>query len=215
MSRAALARALCRAGAALSQRGLIAGLEGNLSARLGRDRFLVTPKGAPKGELKPADLVEVTLDGRRKAGRREPSSELALHLALYGVRPDIQAIVHAHPPVATGFATAGRSLDGDVVPELIAVVGPVVLVPYGTPGTGVVGEQAARVVGDSDALLLASHGAVTLGRTVEEAVRRMESLEQGARILLTAHQLGGPVRLPRAEVARLAAMRDRSRGRTA
>ncbi len=215
VNRLAVAREICHVGRRLMERGLIAGGEGNIAVRLGADRLLVTPRGRGKGDLTPGDLVEVDLEGRRIGGKREPSTEVAMHLAILRARPATQAIVHAHPPVATGFATAGLDLPADVVPELAADVGPVRLAPWGLPGSGEVGKRVLSVLGDSEAVLLASHGAVTLGRTLAQAHRRMESLEQAARILLTAQLLGGARRLPPEDVARLAALRSATWGRDA
>jgi L-fuculose-phosphate aldolase len=213
VNRLAAARDVCRVGQRLMERGLIAGAEGNLAVRIGADRVLVTPRGRSKGDLAPEDLVEVDLKGRRLWGAREASTELGMHLAILRARADVGAVVHAHPPVATGFATAGQSVDCDCVPELIATVGRVPLVPYGTPGTPELGEQLLPLIAGHDALLLANHGAVTMGRTLEEALYRMESLEQGARILLVSRLVGGPVRLFQGDVARLDALRDVMRGR--
>lgn len=190
------------------ERGLIAGGEGNIAVRLGPGRLLVTPTGRSKGELEPGDLVEVDLEGRHLRGGGEASSELAMHLAIFRARPRVVAVVHAHPPVATGFATAGLALEADVVPELAADVGPVRLASWGLPGSGEVGQRVLEVLGDSEAVLLASHGAVTLGRSLAEAHRRMESVEQAARILLVARLLGGAVRLPPEDVERLEALRS-------
>jgi L-fuculose-phosphate aldolase len=136
-----------------------------------------------------------------------------MHLTILRARRDVDAVVHAHPPVATGFATAGQSVNCDCVPEMLAAVGWVPLVPYGTPGTPELSERLLPVLGDHVALLLANHGAITLGRTLREAHYRMESLEQAARILLVSRLVGGPVALSPADVAVLASMRDASRGR--
>ena len=203
MSRWGVARAICEAGRRLAERGLIAGAEGNISARCGL-HLLVTPAGRPKGALEPADLVEVDGQGNPR-GPGVPSSELGLHLVVLAARPDVGAVVHAHPPAATGFAAAGLPLDEDVLPELLAQFGSVPLVPYGTPGSPELGERVRPYVAGHDALLLANHGAVTFGAEVEEAERRMESLEQGARILLAARLLGGARRLPPIEVEKLRA----------
>lgn len=211
MNRLAAARAICRAGVLLAERGLIAGGEGNIALRLGPDRILVTPRGLAKGELAPDDLVEVDLEGRRLRGTREASTEVRMHLTILQGRPDVEAVVHAHPPVATGFAAAGQTLEGDVIPELIAFVGPVPLVPYGMTGTGELSARLAPLIADHDAILLANHGAVTMGRTLDEARYRMESLEQAARTLLVARLLGGPVHLGTGDVARLVAQRDAKR----
>lgn len=186
------------------ERGLIAGAEGNISARCG-DGVLVTPAGRAKGRLEPADLVLVDARGHAH-GPLTPSSELGMHLLVYGLRADVGAVVHAHPPAATGFAAAGQTLDDGVLPELLVEFGTVPLVSYGMPGSPELGEGMRRFVAEHDALLLANHGAVTFGPTVAEAERRMESLEQGARILLVARLLGGARPLPQIEVEKLHAL---------
>ncbi len=211
MNRLAAARALCEAGRRLAERGLIAGTEGNLAVRLAADRVLVTPRGTAKGELREEDLVEVDLAGGRLRGIREPSTELDMHLAILRARPEVQAVVHAHPPVATGFATAALPLDCDCIPELLATVGAVPVVPFAVPGTPAVGERIRPYLAQHEALLLQNHGAVTLGRSLDQARWRMESLEQAARILLAARLVGGPAPLYPEDVARLAARRAESR----
>ena len=213
MNRLAAGRAVCRVGKKLADRQLIAGAEGNIAVRLGPGRILVTPRGMAKGDLAPDDLVEVDDEGRRVRGSREASTEVRMHLTILNARPDVQAVVHAHPPVATGFAAAGRTLDGNVIPELIAYVGPVALAPYGMTGTDELSERLRPLVAGHDAILLANHGAVTMGRTLDEAQYRMESLEQSARILLVARLLCGPVPLGSDDVARLEALREGMRGR--
>ncbi len=208
MSRLAVARAICAAGRRLAERGLLAGTEGNIAARCGEGRALVTPAASEKGALEPADLVEVDLAGRVVGhGGGRPSTELGMHLAILARRPDVGAVVHAHPPVATGFACAGLALDAGVLPELEAQLGGAPLVPYAAPGGAELADRVAARAADHDALLLANHGAVTLGPTVEAARQRMESLEQSARILLVARLLGGPRPLSPAEVERLVASR--------
>lgn len=196
----------------LYERGLIAGPDGNVSVRLDADRVLVTPSGLSKVDVTEEDLVEVALDGRRLSGDREPSSEVILHLRMYSRRPDVRAVVHAHPPVATGFAVAGEGLDAPVLPELIAQMGPVPLVPYGTPGTSELAAAFEPFIGAHDAFLMANHGAVTVGPTLRVAHQRMESLEHAARILLTARQLGGVRELSPAQVATLLAARTIQQG---
>lgn len=213
MNRLAAARGICRAGRKLAERQLIAGGEGNIAVRIASDRVLVTPRGLAKGDLTPEDLVEVDLAGRQVRGTREASSEVQMHLTILRARPEVDAVVHAHPPVATGFAAAGKALEGDVIPELIAFVGPVPLVPYAMTGTGELSERIAPFIAGHDALLLANHGAVTMGRTLDEALYRMESVEQSARILLVARLLGGPVSLKPDDVARLEMLREVLRGR--
>ena len=210
MSRIQVAREICRAGRRLSERGLIAGTDGNVSARCAPDRVLVTPAGTDKGELAPGDLVEVDLAGRVVRGPGKPSTELDMHLVVYKQRPDVAAVVHAHPPVATGFAVAGKMLGDGSLAELVTQFGMVPIVPYGAPGTPELGERVRPFAREHDALLLANHGAVTLGPSVEAACYRMESLEQSARILLVARLLGGARPLSPEEIARLVAPRRTS-----
>ena len=195
----------------LAARGLIAGRDGNLSVRLGRERVLVTPSGVIKSLVTPGDMVEVDLSGKpRGRGSRKPTSELELHLRILRHRPDVQAVVHAHPPAATGFAVAGQEIPGNLLPELILVVGPVPLVPFGMPGTPELGDRIVPYLEDRrhQALLLANHGAVTLGRTLDEAWIRMESLEHSARIITAARAVGEPKPLTAQAVERLQWERD-------
>jgi L-fuculose-phosphate aldolase len=135
------------------------------------------------------------------------SSELKMHLALYAARPDVQAVVHAHPPAATGFAAAGRALPADVLPELPVVVGPVTLVPYARPGTQALADAIAECALDHEVFLLANHGVTAVGHSLNDAVLRLESVEQAARILLVSTLLGGAVPLPAGEAAALASLR--------
>lgn len=207
MSRLDAARGICHVGRQMMEHGLIAGADGNIAVRLSADRVLVTPSGRSKGDLAPDDLVEVDLSGRHVRGSNRASSELHMHLVILRQRADVAAVVHAHPPVATGFAVAGEAFDDCVLPELVAQVGWVPLVPYGTPGTPDVGEQLRPFLPGHDALLLANHGAVTLGPTLESAHYRMESLEHAARIILVARLLGRVETLSREDVARLTALR--------
>ncbi|MDX1661493.1 MAG: class II aldolase/adducin family protein [Gemmatimonadota bacterium] len=195
-------REIVDVGRRLWQRGLVGGSEGNVSVRLDGGRLVTTPSGACKGFLEPDDLVVTDLDGR-PLGEGRPSSELKMHVAIYGIRDDVRAVVHAHPPTATGFAIAGESFDECVVPEVIATLGRVPLVPYGTPSTAELPERIAPWVPTHDALLLANHGAVAYAKTLARAIDVMESLEQAARSLLTARLLGRVRRLSREEVDRL------------
>lgn len=176
--------------------GLIAGQDGNVSVRLPGDRILVTPAGMSKADLRASDLVELSLDGKRRAGKREPSSEVAVHLEIYAGRPDVGAVVHAHPPTATGFAVAGETLPPNALPELVYTVGPVGLVPYERPGTTKLARRFRPLLAGHNAWLMANHGAVTAGPTLLVAHQRMESLEHAAKILLVARTLGRVVPLP-------------------
>ena len=192
MTPTAVARRMALCCRQLAAGGLIAGRDGNLSVRLGPDRVLVTPSGLIKSLLTAGDMVEVGLSGRKRRGRRKPTSELDLHLRILTRRPDVGAVVHAHPPAATGFAVAGEEIPANLLPELIFLVGRVPLVPYGTPGTPELGDRVEPYLAEHDALLLANHGAVTMGSTLDQAWIRMETLEHAARIILAARMIGQP-----------------------
>lgn len=194
----------------LAELGLIAGIDGNIAVRVAPDRALVTPTGFLKAQLRAEDIVEVDLTGAKVRGRRRPSSELDMHLRILRRRADVTAVVHAHPPLATGFSVAGEAFDACVLPELIFQVGWVPVVPYGTPGTPELGERIEPFIDDHDALILANHGAVTMGSTLEEAMARMESVEHSAKIIFTARMLGRVNPLTPEEVRRL---EDLRRGR--
>ncbi|HWG54176.1 MAG TPA: class II aldolase/adducin family protein [Gemmatimonadaceae bacterium] len=196
--------AVCRR---LYEKGLIAGPDGNVSVRLGSGVILVTPAAMSKVDVTPDDLVEVSMDGARISGYREPSSEVQLHVRLYARRPDVQAVVHAHPPVATGFAVAGEGFETDVLPELVYQMGRVPLVPYATPGTLAVADAFEPFIAGHDAFLMANHGATTTGPSLLIAHQRMESVEHSARILLAARLLGRVTELSTEQVAELLAHR--------
>jgi L-fuculose-phosphate aldolase len=209
----AVARRMAQCCRQLADRGLIAGQDGNLAVRIGTDRVLVTPRGAIKALVTAADMVEVDLAGRKRRGRHNPTSELDLHLRILTRRPDVGAVVHAHPPLATAFSVAGEGFYASVLPELILLCGRVPLVPYGTPGTPEVGDRLEPHLPGQDAWLLANHGAVTVGASLDAAWIRMESLEHAARILFAARALGRVNELAPEAVARLEAQRDRARTR--
>jgi L-fuculose-phosphate aldolase len=205
----ALREQFVRACHTLSRGGLIAGQDGNVSVKLDNGHLLITPAGARKGEIDVDDLCEVSVDGTALAGRGAPSSEYRLHLAAYRARADVRAVVHAHPPTATGFAVAGRTIPDDVLPELVVLVGPVALAPFAMPGTDEVGAGTEPLFRTHDAILLANHGAVTVGVTLQQALDRMESLEHGARIIAAAERCGGVITLEQSVVAALRERRAR------
>lgn len=202
---ASLVDALIAAGRRLDALGLVTAMDGNLSARLGPDRFLITATGVPKGELTPDDLVVVDAQGRPEGAGR-PSLEVGLHLAVYRLRPDVEAVVHAHPPTALGFALAGRDLTRPLVPEVVVHLGPVPLAPYAMPGSPELEASIASLVPGHQGILLANHGAITLGASVRQALHRMETLEHLARITLVADVLGGPRPLTGPQVEALLAL---------
>jgi L-fuculose-phosphate aldolase len=198
-----LARDIVEIGRRLYAKGLIASTEGNISARSGRIVY-VTPSGSCKGFLKPGEIVKVPFPGGRTSGR--PSMELPMHLAVYGARDDVGAVVHAHPTVATGFAVAGIALDRPMLAEGVVTLGPVPLIAYATPSTASLAEGVARAIASANGVLLGSHGALTVGRNLHQAWERMETLEQIARVTLVARILGREAALPDGEVERLLAL---------
>jgi L-fuculose-phosphate aldolase len=185
------------------ERGLIAGRDGNVSARLDDDRILITPAGLSKVDVTPGDLVTVALDGSQLDGHHRPSSESAVHLRAYVRRADVNAVVHAHPPHATAFAVAGETLPPNVLPEITLLLGPVPLVPYATPGTTNVADGFEPYWVGNDAFLMANHGALTLGVDLREAHQRMETLEHASLVVATARWLGGVRELTPKEVRAL------------
>jgi L-fuculose-phosphate aldolase len=198
-----------RVGRLLFDRGWIAASDGNISVRLPDGSILATPAGTCKGMLEPADLVVCDPNGRQIAGERPPTTELQMHLTIYRLREDVRAVVHAHPPVATGFAVACRELNLGILPEVIVRLGWVPLARYGQPGTPALSEAMLPYIGAHDALLLANHGAVAWGEDPMQAFFRMDTVEHYARISLVAHLLGGARPLPRAEIAELFQARAR------
>ncbi len=190
-------------GRRLDARGMIASNDGNLSLRDGDGSILITASGSRKGYLRPGEVVRVDEAGRVIHGSGNPSSEIAMHLAVYRERPDAGAVVHAHPPVATGFAVARQPMDECVLPEVVMTLGSIPIAPYSTPGTSDVGRNLFPALLDHDVLLLANHGAIAVGPDLEEAYFRMERLEHAAKILLSARLLGRVTGLQRHEVETL------------
>jgi L-fuculose-phosphate aldolase len=182
-------------GRRLYDRGLIGAREGNLSARIDPHRVLCTPATASKGHLSPSDLVVLDAKSRWVAGG-PPTSEIAMHLAAYEDRDDVAGIVHAHPPVATGFSLAGETIPMGVMTEVDMLLGPVALVPYAAPGSPALPQGMKPYLQDHNCFLLAHHGAVTLGTDLFEAYDRMEALERCARSVITAKTLGRVNRIP-------------------
>jgi L-fuculose-phosphate aldolase len=185
-----LRREIVRVCRRLYERGLIAGGEGNVSARRDPRSLLVTPAGAAKVDVAEDDLVVVDLAGNPVAGSGRASSELGMHLRIYERRPDVGAVVHAHPPFATAFAVAGEDLMSPVLPEIVVFIGGVPLVPYATPGSPALAAAIEPFLELHDAFLMANHGATSLGSTLSIAHQRMESLEHAARTLCLARSLG-------------------------
>jgi len=188
-------------------RGFVASNDGNISARLDDTRILTTPKSVSKGFMTPDMMVVVDYEGKKLSGDRDPSSEMPMHLEIYRNRPDINAVVHAHPPVATGFAVAGIPLTRAVLAEVVTTLGSIPIAEYGTPSTAELPAAVRKYIKAHDGLLLANHGAVTCCRTVTTACYKMETIEHFARISLVARLLGREHLLSRGEVERLQGLR--------
>jgi len=194
-------------GRRLHERAYIASNDGNISARLDVDLLLTTPKGVSKGFMSPDMMVVTDLSGRKVRGQRHPSSELLMHLEVYRNRPDVNAVVHAHPPVATGFAVAGIALDRAVLAEVITTLGSIPIADYGTPSTQELPDAVRKYIKAHDGLLLANHGALTVAGELFAAYYKMETIEHFARISLVARLLGRERVLSREEVERLQGLR--------
>lgn len=198
---------LCDAAHRANDAALLTGTEGNLSARLDNGTLLCTPTSLSKRHVTPEDLCVISSDGAQIAGRRSPSSEIALHLALYAEDPEIGAVVHAHPPFATTFAMLNEPLPAGYHPEAEVLLGPVPLVPYATPGRLELAHAVAPYAREHTAVLLANHGAVTWAEDPETALMLMETVESVARVLYQARAIGTPKRLPSDKVEELLRMR--------
>lgn len=192
------------------QKGWVASNDGNISVRLDERRILATPTGLSKGRMQPEDLIVCDLDGRKLCDApREGTTEILMHLSIYKLRPDVQAVVHSHAPISTGFATAGRGLQQPISPEVIVGLGCVPLADYGLPGTPALSETLEPYLPHYNAILLANHGLVTYGSNLWQAYYRMETVEHTAHIALVAHLLGGARELSDSEVSKLLHARER------
>jgi len=191
------------------EKGWVAANDGNITVRMGEGRFLATPTGVSKGMMHPDDLIIVDGEGNKIQGRKNQTSEFAMHLTVYNLRPDIGGVVHAHPPVATGYAAAGKALNLALLPEVIIGLGCVPLADYGLPGTDELTKPMLPLIPKYDALMMGNHGAVCYGEDIWKAFFRMETVEHFARIALVAELLGGAKVLPRLEVDKLLDSRTR------
>ena len=200
---------IVRIGRLVFDKGWVASNDGNISIRLDEGRILATPTGMCKGMMQADDLIILDRQGNKISGERERTTEINMHLTIYDLRPDIRAVVHAHPPVATGFATAGKPLDLALLPEVIIAFGCVPIAKYGLPGTAELTDPMRPLIPRHNALLMANHGVVCYGDDVFQAYFRMETVEHSARIQFVAEMLGGPNVLPRREVDKLLDSRTR------
>lgn len=192
-------RAICAAAVLLYRGGLIASNDGNLSARVSDGTLLITPSGRPKAGLIPSDLIRIDLEGHPTgdgSDRRLVSSEVALHLEVYRQRPDIRAVIHAHPPHATALTVSAIPFPDDVLAEIPMTIGKVPTVEFAPPGTSQVARAVRPFLAGHDALLLKNHGSLTLGRDMEAAFLILERIESVARVVMLARGAGRVDRLP-------------------
>lgn len=194
---------LCRVGKRLYERHLTSGAGGSISARTSRNEVLIKPSGFSLADMMPEHVVKLNLKGEVLEGKYPPSSDAPWHLMIYERRPEVNAIVHAHPPICGGFACAGISLDIPTFTEVIIQIGRIPLMDYATPTTMDYAKIVAESLKDANALLMKNHGAITLGVNLEQAFQRMELLEDFARMVLIAKILGGPILLPPEETFKL------------
>ena len=190
------------------ERGYVAANDGNLSVRLSKDRLLVTPTGMSKGFLRRSDLVLTDMQGQKISGKRQPTSEVRMHIRAYELRDDIVAVAHAHPPYATAFSVVGLALSECILPEVILSIGSVPLARYGTPSTEEVPRSIENVVTGSDAFLLENHGVMAVGDSVLSAYHKIETVEHFAKITFIARHLGTVSPLAHEDVKKLFSMRE-------
>ncbi len=191
------------------RRFIVAG-DGNISVRLDDQTILATPTTLCKGLLTTDQLVKLDLEGNVLDGEYQPSSEIKMHLAAYHTRPDVQAVVHAHPPISTGFAVAGIPLDQLILAEMVVNFGSIPLAPYHSPSTEELAQSVADKVQCHDAVLMANHGVMTIGPDVYSAYHRLEMVEQFASISLVAHMLGRANTFSSSQLQDLIAIRQKS-----
>lgn len=201
-------------GKMMHQRGYVAAMDGNLSVRLDDRRILSTPTSMCKGMLRPSDLVIVDVNGNHISGRNNVSSEIAMHLLIYKLRPDVRGIVHAHPRTATGFAAAGMALNKPLICEVVIGLGSIPLAKYGTPGTPELSDALEPLIPEYDAILMSNHGVVTYGGDLHRAYMKMETVEHFAQIALVSHLLGKQEPLGDLELEKLMAARAKYQGST-
>ncbi|HHW08345.1 MAG TPA: class II aldolase/adducin family protein [Firmicutes bacterium] len=204
-----LRKDICEVGRRIWTRGFVAANDGNISVRLADGNFLTTPTGVSKGFMTPDMIIKVNSAGQKIAGDLKPSSELKMHMAVYQMRPDVGAVVHAHPPVATGFAVAGIPINKPIIPEVVISLGWIPVAKYGTPSTDELPAAIKEFLGCHDGLLLENHGALTVGTDLFNAYFKMETIELAAQISLAARQLGGEREISPENVQKLMEVRQK------
>lgn len=198
-------------GKRLWMRGYVAANDGNITVKINDEEILATPTGVSKGFMTNEMIIKLNIykDNPQKKYNYKPSSEIKMHLEVYRERKDIQAVIHAHPPYCTSFAVAGIPLNKCIIPEAIVSLGAVSIAPYGTPSTEEVPQSIKSLIKKSDVLLLANHGALTIGADLKNAYFKMETLEHSSQIIFQAMQLGKVNMLQEEEVKKLMEVREK------
>jgi len=207
----ALKQLILEIGKRLWTRGFVAANDGNITVRVGENEIFTTPTGVSKGFMTADMIIKMDLDGKvlSPSIRFQPSSEVKMHLEVYRQREDVRSVIHAHPPYCTSFAVAGIPLNKCVLPEAILTLGAVPIAPYGTPSTREIPDSVKPYIERSDVVLLANHGALTMGIDLLTAYHRMETLEHSATIIYLSIQLGNVNVIPEREVEKLMELREK------
>ena len=200
---------ICEVGLKLWQKGFVAANDGNISVKISDNEFYCTPTGVSKASLTPDMIIKVDRDGKKLEGKLNPSSEIKMHMRVYRERPDVNAVVHAHPPVATAFTVADIDLDQYVLPEAVLTIGAVPTCDYGTPSTMEIPDSLDPYLQDHDAFLLRNHGALTVGCNLTKAFFVMEEVEFNAVICKHAMDLGAVHEISRDQLAKLMDLRKK------
>ena len=200
---------ICEVGKKIYDLGFVAANDGNISVKVGPNEFYCTPTGVSKGYMTPDMIIKIDADGNKLEGRLNPSSEIKMHMRVYKERPDVNAVVHAHPPVATAFTVANVPMDQYILPEAVLTIGNVPTCDYGTPSTMEIPDSLMPYMQQHDAFLLKNHGALTVGNTLQRACFTMEEVEFNAKINLYARQLGKVDEIPCAELEKLMELRKK------
>lgn len=198
---------LCEIGRRMYAKGFVASNDGNISVRVSRDKFLVTPTGVSKGYMTPEMMVIVNAQGEVLEGAMRPSSEFKLHSKVYSERDDVNAVVHAHPPIATAFTISGMEINDRIITEEIIQLGYIPTAKYGTPSTMELPDSITEYLQNHDAILLAHHGALTMGTDLLNAYYKMETVEFSAQINLYVKMLGTEKELSEEQVEHLVNIR--------
>ena len=200
---------ICDVGHSLYRLGFVAANDGNISVKVSDNEYYCTPTGVSKGALTPDMIIKVDKNGNKLEGKLNPSSEIKMHMRVYQERPDVNAVVHAHPPIATAFTVAGIDLDQYILPEAVLTIGEVPTCAYGTPSTMEIPDSLEPYLQNHDAFLLQNHGALTVGINLTKAAFIMEEVEFNAKICKYAMELGAVHEIPNDQLQKLMELRKK------